>query len=374
LGLKYSIFQLDYAYQPFDELGDTHRVTASVFFGGPGCRLLALKPLLGPLGDTQWRSGPFELKPDRPDAVVRWSLHVLASDGSEQRVWTGAGRPPKDVDWDGRDQGALVLPDGLYTARLDLEYPGGLKASALSGPVELDSTPPTMHLAIDPIIVRPDSSGAVLIPAHLKMTAADKNGVGAWKIDLKDKDGKLFRTFSGEGLPPQEIVWDGTNGLGSYVQSGSTYFFWPSAKDKLGNWGKGQPLALVVLLKEIHFDIASDALFEPGKADVRISAYHELFKLKDLILTNYEPGTKVDILGHTDNTPVVYSVYPNNQELSLARAKAVVKFLVTLLDMDPNMLNPVGKGESVPKASNDTPEGREANRRVEVIIHAKEYR
>jgi flagellar motor protein MotB len=60
--------------------------------------------------------------------------------------------------------------------------------------------------------------------------------------------------------------------------------------------------------------------------------------------------------------------------LSLARAQAVVKFLVTLLDMDPNILNPVGMGDTRPKTTNDTPEGREANRRVEVVVHAKEYR
>jgi outer membrane protein OmpA-like peptidoglycan-associated protein len=375
LGIRFSMFLLDYAYQPYSELGDTHRITASLVFGGPGTSVKALRPLLGPLGDPEWRMGGFEIKPDKPDAVVSWNLSLLAADGSVERTWTGEGpAAPLKVDWDGKDAQGQVLPDAFYTVRLDLLYRGAMKAHAVSGPVELDSTPPKVTLGVQPIVARPNAQGAVLVPAHIQIGATDKNGVGGWKLDLKDKGGNVFRSFSGDGQPPQDLVWDGTDGQGKYIDSGSTYFFWPSAKDTLGNWGKGEPQALIVLLKEVHFDIASDALFEPGKADVRISAYHQLSDVKALILKTHEPGTKVDIVGHTDNTPVVHSVYHDNMALSLARAQAVVKFLVTLLDMDPNILNPVGMGDTRPKTTNDTPEGREANRRVEVVVHAKEYR
>ncbi|MGH7441866.1 MAG: PorV/PorQ family protein, partial [bacterium] len=374
LGFRYSIFLLDYAFQPFAALGDTNRVTITVNFGGPGAKVLVLRPLLGPQGEQAWREGGFALKPDKRQDVISWRLSVVGPDGVSDRVWMGMGQTPPTVAWDGRDQEGRVLPDGLYHARLDLGYPGDLKAHAESSAVELDSTPPNVSLIIAPLVTRPDGDGAVVIPAHLKLQASDKNGIGGWKLELRDKSGKLFKAFSGDGEPPDDLVWDGTDALGHTVESGSTYLFWPFAKDRLGNWGKGQPQALVVLLKEIHYDIASDALFEPGKADVRISAYKQLFALKTLILDQAAPGSKVDVVGHTDNTPVVHSVYLNNQELSLARAQAVCKFLVELLGMDPSMLNPVGMGDSQPKVSNATPEGRETNRRVEVVIHAKEYR
>jgi outer membrane protein OmpA-like peptidoglycan-associated protein len=198
--------------------------------------------------------------------------------------------------------------------------------------------------------------------------------VGGWKLEIRDRQERVVRSFSGEGRPPDPLVWDGTDAQGRSVSSGSTYYFWPFAKDELGNWGKGAPQAFIVLLKEIHFEIASDALFETGKADVRISAYHQLQAVKDLILKHHQAGTVVDIVGHTDNEPVVRSVYGNNKALSYARAQAVIKFLVDLLGMDPAILNPVGAGESKPKADNSTPEGRLANRRVEIVIHAKEYR
>ena len=72
--------------------------------------------------------------------------------------------------------------------------------------------------------------------------------------------------------------------------------------------------------------------------------------------------------------PTVHSVYGSNQALSLARAQAVVKFMVDLLGMDPAILAAKGAGESRPKTSNDTAEGRQANRLVEVVVHVKEYR
>ena len=374
LGFKIGLFNLDYAWQPYNELGATQRLGASVSWGTPDAAIEALKPLLGPMGEAEWRQGGFRLLPARPDTVKHWTVTVLGPDNSPAKTLQGDGPAPDTVDWAGKDDKEQVLPDQVYHARLDVLYNNGLRATATGGPVELDSTPPDVSCTLSPIIARPNAEGAVLVPAHLAIYATDKHGVGAWKMEIRDPQGNLFKAFSGDGQPPQDLVWDGTDDQGHFVQTGSHYVFWPFAKDKLGNWGKGRPTAMLVLLKEIHFDIASDALFEPGKADVRISAYHQLSGVKDLIDKYASPGSLVDIVGHTDNVPTVHSVYKSNQELSLARAKAVIRYLVDLLDMDPQMLNPVGVGDTQPKASDATPDGRTANRRVEVIVHAKEYK
>lgn len=373
-GFRFSLFQLDYAWQPYNELGSTHRVTATLLWGSPGAAVEAMRPLMAPVGDGAWRQGGFRPKPSRPEGVTAWTLQVVDASGAVERSISGTGMAPAEVAWDGRDAYNAALPDGNYRARLTVESEGDMKAEASSGPVELDSTPPQVSTTFEPLVVRPNSQGAVLIPATVHLYAQDKHGVGGWKLEIRDKDKQLFRAFSGEGAFPDPLVWDGTNGAGAYVNSGSTYYFYPYAKDSLGNWGKGAPQALVVLLKEIHYEIASDALFDPGKADVKISAYQQLKDVKAFILAHNTGEAVVDIIGHTDNEPTVYSVYKSNQELSLARAKAVVKFMVDLLGMSPEMLNPVGMGDTKPKATNETVEGRTANRRVEVVIKGKEYR
>jgi len=128
-----------------------------------------------------------------------------------------------------------------------------------------------------------------------------------------------------------------------------------------------------VLMREIHLTLASDTLFETGKADVRVNAYQELKDVAKVILDHADLGGTVTIQGHTDNVRIRYAAFRDNQQLSEARAAAVVKFLVDLLGVPKEFLKSEGFGETHPVASNDTPEGRQANRRVEIVIHAKEY-
>lgn len=80
-----------------------------------------------------------------------------------------------------------------------------------------------------------------------------------------------------------------------------------------------------------------------------------------------------DILveGHTDNRPIVSDRYPSNWELSTARAAQVVRFLIDAGQIAPQRLAAVGYADSKPVASNDTPEGRATNRRVEIVLLMK---
>jgi type VI secretion system protein ImpK len=81
---------------------------------------------------------------------------------------------------------------------------------------------------------------------------------------------------------------------------------------------------------------------------------------------NEEPG-KVIIEGHTDSIPIRTVRFPSNFDLSLARAEAVRDQIAPLLD-DPGRLSVEGKAATEPIADNDTAEGREANRRTDIIL------
>lgn len=75
------------------------------------------------------------------------------------------------------------------------------------------------------------------------------------------------------------------------------------------------------------------------------------------------PDTSVQVIGHTDNTGS--AAY--NQDLSERRARSVAGILYEV-GVTPARVQTVGRGESNPIASNQTPEGRQANRRVEIVI------
>ncbi|HHW18203.1 MAG TPA: OmpA family protein, partial [Firmicutes bacterium] len=76
----------------------------------------------------------------------------------------------------------------------------------------------------------------------------------------------------------------------------------------------------------------------------------------------------IRVEGHTDNWPISTDKFPSNWELSTARATNVVRFLIEEAGIQPERLQAAGYGEYHPIDSNDTPEGRQRNRRVDVIL------
>ncbi len=80
------------------------------------------------------------------------------------------------------------------------------------------------------------------------------------------------------------------------------------------------------------------------------------------------PQATVEIVGHTDsNGSEAY-----NQTLSEQRAQSVADYLISQ-GVESSRISSSGEGEMNPKASNDTPEGRMENRRVEVTVNEFEY-
>jgi len=113
-----------------------------------------------------------------------------------------------------------------------------------------------------------------------------------------------------------------------------------------------------------------ETTFDTGKADIK----PEMEPLLTRIGESLEKA-EGDILvsGHTDNVPVG-GKWRSNLELSLARARAVTEFLLARTGLDPKRIATMGYGEFRPIADNNTPEGRQRNRRVEIIITRLPYR
>ena len=103
-------------------------------------------------------------------------------------------------------------------------------------------------------------------------------------------------------------------------------------------------------------------LFTIDSQQIEPSAHDALAKVAELI--NVYDGREVLILGHTD--AIGRASY--NQTLSEQRARLVRQFFVEHFDIDPARLSTRGHGEEQPIASNETVRGRQANRRVEVMI------
>jgi len=121
--------------------------------------------------------------------------------------------------------------------------------------------------------------------------------------------------------------------------------------------------------KGLVITFVSEVLFDSGKAKLRKDSYEKLDKVAGVLNTTVA-DLNVGIEGHTDNQPIKRSGWKSNWELSTARALSVLHYLSDKSVSEPR-LAAIGYGEYKPVDSNDTKEGRQKNRRVEIVILPK---
>jgi chemotaxis protein MotB len=114
----------------------------------------------------------------------------------------------------------------------------------------------------------------------------------------------------------------------------------------------------------VQVQISADILFASGVAEPAAAALPVLQRLADS-LKPWPNGVRVE--GHTDDVPIRSGAFHSNWELSAARAGSVVR-LFTERGVDPQRLAVVGYGQYRPLSASNTAAGRNANRRVVVII------
>ncbi len=118
----------------------------------------------------------------------------------------------------------------------------------------------------------------------------------------------------------------------------------------------------------IRIELPGTTLFESGSARLRPGALNLISDAAAEVVRTY-PDQIVGVEGHTDNDPVAGNQWKNNHELSIARAMAVYDVLVNRTRLQGDQLFVVGHGSNHPIVSNATMEGKQRNRRVELVVY-----
>jgi outer membrane protein OmpA-like peptidoglycan-associated protein len=242
-----------------------------------------------------------------------------------------------------------------HRVSLNINWLGGEKAlkAELAGPARFNLDKPS-------------------VPLDLK--SRSDAPVADWTLTLTNEKGVATRQFTGKGKPPESLNWDGKNEKGELVEPG-TYVAMLSVKDIEDRKADTAPVSFRAFaplsLKDFHWTLSSDAIFDVAKAELKEKGKRELVKV-EAGLQKYFIDAIVEIRGHTDSKPC--RIGPNckfkdNQELSMARAQTVKDLFVQLGLKQENVVI-VGFGETVPVAENKTVEGRGKNRRIEVLIQS----
>lgn len=117
----------------------------------------------------------------------------------------------------------------------------------------------------------------------------------------------------------------------------------------------------------LEISLPNQVLFDFGKADLKPQAYEILNQLASSL--SGIPGVFAEIRGHTDNVPVGgASPFADNYDLSYHRAKNVMRQMTAPGGLQQSACEVIACGPSQPIASNDTEEGRAANRRVQIRV------
>jgi chemotaxis protein MotB len=119
-------------------------------------------------------------------------------------------------------------------------------------------------------------------------------------------------------------------------------------------------------------DTEAGLVFASGSAVLTPTVTGALNELGPVLGELSRQGHAIMVEGHTDDIPISTATFPSNRHLSGSRAGAVAVFLENNWDVDPQITFALGLGEWHPVESNATPEGRAANRRVEIKVYTIE--
>ncbi len=244
---------------------------------------------------------------------------------------------------------------------------------------ESDVTPPQVALTVSTTTFNPEAEGLKVLP-----WASDISGIAKWNIAVKNRNGKVVRNIGGDGQPPYSVEWDGIDDVYNAPVPDGEYTLELSATDENGNSAFAEPRKVAVsvppkvMIKEVirevpkeikvteterglKVSLTSRFLFDTGKSALKPAAEKPLAELIRLLETY--PGNRISVEGHTDSV----GNDDMNQKLSEKRANSVAGRLIKA-GIQSQRITVTGFGKTRPAASNKTAAGREANRRVEVII------
>ena len=197
-------------------------------------------------------------------------------------------------------------------------------------------------------------------PVRFLVDIAPSGSPKEWRLDILNAQGQVVRSLSGEGNPPGEILWNGRTEDDRLVAGGELYQYQMEVAYEDGSrsrsarriFGVNRTSAISLSLTGSAFDFNKAVLSDRARKALRQVAE---------TLRKY-PEEKVVVEGHTDGIGTV----AYNLDLSRQRAEAAVAYLAHEERIPANRFLVQWYGKSRPIASNETPEGREINRRVEV--------
>jgi OOP family OmpA-OmpF porin len=181
---------------------------------------------------------------------------------------------------------------------------------------------------------------------HTMRIMANERGMKAYIDNTRVANMPLDEEFAPTGFQVELRPWDANSEYAVLVRNFRFAEGGPSMKEQLDETGKV---------------VTHGILFDSGSSTIKAESYRTLKEIGNLMTD--EPSLKLSVEGHTDSD----GADDYNMDLSKSRARSVVDYLTSEFGIAADRLEFKGWGESKPIDSNDTPEGKANNRRVELV-------
>ncbi len=173
-------------------------------------------------GDTLTRNGPVEtstvtINTDLKVKDFVKSYVLTISDSSGQRVYTKTSQSAlSGVTWDGKTNAGTPVPDGTYSAKLEVIYENGNDETATSSPITVKTL--ASQVDIEPTAggLSPNGDG-VMDTLTFNLSVNKTEGLSSWMVQFVNDQKGVVRTVKGASALPATLTWDGKSDLGFVV-------------------------------------------------------------------------------------------------------------------------------------------------------------
>ncbi|UCC80874.1 MAG: OmpA family protein [Candidatus Zixiibacteriota bacterium] len=173
----------------------------------------------------------------------------------------------------------------------------------------------------------------------------------------------ILRGAAASPLPYQTMMMDDP-GAGP-IKAGDLNFLKSKIDKLLLKKGLDDRISASIEDRGLVIRISESAFFDLGSAELKEQA-KGILDLFGSVLGDIPNHVRIE--GHTDNLPIRNMIYPSNWELSTYRATTCIRYLIENYGMEPDRVSAMGYSEYRPIADNSSVEGRNKNRRVDIVV------
>jgi flagellar hook assembly protein FlgD/outer membrane protein OmpA-like peptidoglycan-associated protein len=255
--------------------------------------------LFSPNGDGVKDTIKFNILIQSKPDVVNWVFSLYNLNGNDPlKTISGKTQINDSIEWDGKNDANVILPENQYVAKLEVKYKNGNVSRAQSIPFTIDLLAPYAQIKIPVNVFSPDGNGINDKVSIMQTSGEEKT---EWVGEIFDENSKSLIVYNWKQQHPlAELKWDGRDSKGSILPDGE-YYYQLSCRDLAGNLYVSEKNKIIINTKPLQESISpSVKVFSTvNKTDNTISFKLNSEKISDNPATDWTITIK-----DKDNVPV----------------------------------------------------------------------